>query len=99
MPTPTVTHPTTRPAVGLTGKGRAASTRSAPSPFGLTAKGRAVVLLAKVRDNWETFTPEQWAEVAELVARLAAALRQEKVATTTFSNSRPRVPLVGRISA
>jgi hypothetical protein len=81
MPTPTVTHrTTTRPAVGL------------------TPKGRATVLLIRVRDNWETFTPDQRAEVADLVARLSVAMRWEE--TYAGVSSRPvRVPLIGRISA
>ncbi len=63
----------------------------------LTAKGKAHVLLTKVRDNWETFTPEQRAEVAGLVARLSVAMRQES--SKGLSPRHARVPLVGRISA
>jgi hypothetical protein len=79
MPTPTTTdRTTTRPVVGLTGK------------------GRATVVLIRARDNWETFTPDQRAEVADLVARLSVAMRREIVSAP--KQSRP-LPLVGRLSA
>jgi hypothetical protein len=63
----------------------------------LTTKGKAHVLLTKVRDQWEQFTPDQRAEVADLVAQLAAALRREQMSVRT-DNPRP-LPLVGRLSA
>jgi hypothetical protein len=62
----------------------------------LTTKGKAHVLLTKVRDNWETFTPDQRAECAELVARLSVAMQREQPASAPRS---VRVPLVGRICA
>ena len=84
MPTPTITdRTTTRPAVGL------------------TTKGRATVLLIRVRGNWEQFTPDQRAEVADLVVRLSVAMRREqgnRSISTVFA-PRVRVPLVGRLSA
>jgi hypothetical protein len=62
---------------------------------GLTPKGRATVVLIRVRDNWGQFTPEQQAEVADLVARLSVATRREPPANVTHS----ALPLVGRLSA
>jgi hypothetical protein len=64
---------------------------------GLTGKGRATVVLIRVRESWDSLTPDQRAEVAELVARLAAALRRETL-SDDGKNFRP-LPLVGRISA
>jgi hypothetical protein len=71
---------------------------------GLTGKGRAVALLVKVRDRWGSLTPDQRAEVTDLVARLSVALRRESKSDTvsdfqTLEVSRPRVPLVGRIAS
>jgi hypothetical protein len=64
---------------------------------GLTGKGRAVALLVKVRDRWDSLTPDQKQEVADLVARLSVAMRRDLV---SHSNEvrRPQ-PLVGRLSA
>jgi antitoxin (DNA-binding transcriptional repressor) of toxin-antitoxin stability system len=71
----------TRPAVGLTGK------------------GRAVALLVTVRERYDSLSPDQQREVADLVARLSVALRAEssKLATSKLA-ARP-LPLVGRLSA
>jgi hypothetical protein len=69
-------------------------THNARAPLGLTGKGRAYAILLQVRDNWEQFTPDQRAEVADLVARLSLALRREEGS----QEIRP-LPLVGRISA
>jgi hypothetical protein len=77
-PSPTTDDHTTRPALGLTGKGRAA------------------VVLIRVRESWDSLTPDQRAEVAELVARLSVAMRREIVAAP--QQSRP-LPLVGRIAS
>ena len=59
----------------------------------LTPKGRAYALLVKVRNEWDSFTPAQREEAAELVDRLSKALRNE--------DPKPRRPMqmVGRISA
>jgi hypothetical protein len=82
MENPTITDRiTTRPALGL------------------TPKGRATVVLIRVRDNWEQFTPDQRAEVADLVARLSAAMRREVLVENQNLVTRRPLPLVGRISA
>jgi hypothetical protein len=81
MNSPTDQKSTTRPVVGLTGK------------------GRATVVLIRVRESWDSLTPDQRAEVAELVARLSAALRNEKALSPSHAGVTVRVPLVGRISA
>ena len=59
----------------------------------VTDKGCVYLALAAVRDRWDTLTPDQRAEAAELVDRLSKALRRE--------DPKPRrpLPLVGRISA
>ena len=59
MPTPTITHRTTRRLGALTGK------------------GNATALLIRVRDRWEQLSPSQQAECADLLERLAIALRRE----------------------
>jgi hypothetical protein len=69
------------------------STRPA---VGLTTKGGAIVALIRIRDQWDSLTPAQQQECADLVARLSVALRRETVAQEAVS--RP-LPLVGRISA
>jgi hypothetical protein len=79
MNSPTDQKSTTRPVVGLTGK------------------GRATVVLIRVRESWDSLTPEQRAEVTELVAQLATALRREEMSRRR-DNPRP-MPLVGRLSA
>jgi hypothetical protein len=63
--------------------------------IGITPKGRAYIALAAVRDRWDSLTPDQKQECAELVARLSLALRAERLEA---NRSRP-LPLVGRISA
>jgi len=63
----------------------------------LTEKGRAYLLLAKVRDEWHTFSPSQRAEVADLVERLSQALRREHSVATR--QPRAAVPLVGRVAS
>jgi hypothetical protein len=66
--------------------------------IGLTPKGRAYAALLAVRDRWDSLSDDQRAEVADLVAQLAAALRRERA--SNFDTPRPvRVPLVGRICA
>jgi hypothetical protein len=62
---------------------------------GLTTKGRATVVLIRVRESWDSLTPDRRAEVAELVARLSVAMRREQVVTRV--TNRP-LPLVGRLS-
>jgi hypothetical protein len=62
----------------------------------LTTKGKATVLLIRVRESWDSLTPDQRAEVAELIVRLSVAMRREKF--PNFGNSRP-LPLVGRIAS
>jgi hypothetical protein len=74
-----MTQPTTRPAVGL------------------TPKGRATMVLIRIRESWDSLTPDQRAEVADLVAQLAAALRRDDVPSGAIIR-RP-LPLIGRISA
>jgi len=55
------------------------------------------VLLIAVRDRWDTLSPSQQAEAAELLGRLSAALRRE---TCPHSGQvSPPLPLVGRLSA
>ena len=71
-------------------------------PLGLTDKGRVYAALLKVRDSWDTFTPDQRAEAAELVARLNATLRRENAASLVPAGGnapRAAVPLVGRFTA
>jgi hypothetical protein len=70
---------------------------STRSVVGLTPKGRATVLLIRVRESWDSLSDDQRAEVADLVAQLAAALRAERNGVN-HPVSRP-LPLVGRISA
>jgi hypothetical protein len=65
---------------------------------GLTGKGRATVVLIRVRESWDSLTPDQRAEVAELVARLSVAMRREQMSAEPTIARRP-LPLVGRISA
>ena len=59
----------------------------------LTTQGRLYVALMAVRDHWQDYSPEQRAEVADIVNRLNQALRNE--------NPQPRRPMqmVGRITA
>jgi hypothetical protein len=66
---------------------------------GLTAKGRAAVVLIRVRESWDSFTPDQRAEVADLVARLSAAMRRENRSVEQTGSARRPLPLVGRITA
>ena len=63
---------------------------------GLTAKGQAAALLVRVRDGWDTFSPSQRAEVADLVDRLSQALRREH---SVRDRQPARVSLVGRIAS
>ncbi len=42
----------------------------------LSGRGLAVVLLARVRDNWPNYTPSQRAECADILERLAVALKR-----------------------
>ncbi len=65
--------------------------RSTRRPSALTGRGLAVVLLARVRDNWPNYTPSQRAECADILERLAACLRR--------APSSVRVPLLARITA
>ncbi len=72
----------------------------------LTDKGRVYVALAAVRDRWDQFTPDQRAEVAELVQRLNAAMRREEMSlridnrpANGASPAPARVPLLGRLTA
>ena len=72
-------------------------TATRPRP-GLTTKGKATVLLMQVRDRWDTFSPSQRAEVAELVDRLSVALRREH-SLAARTPAAVRVPLLGRLTA
>ena len=65
---------------------------------GLTPKGRATVALLAVRDRWDSLSPSQQAECAELLGRLSVALRGEP-SVADRAPSPVRVPLVGRIVA
>jgi hypothetical protein len=79
MATPTDQKSTTRPAVGLTGKGRAA------------------VVLIRVRESWDSLSDDQQQECADLVARLAIALKAER---NGVNHPNPRsLPLAARLSA
>ena len=60
----------------------------------LTGKGRAAALLITVCERWESLSPAQRAQCAEILERLAAALRREQ--------ARPvdgRVVLAGRVAS
>jgi len=57
---------------------------------GLTGKGHAAVLLIAVRDHWDSLSPSQRQEVAEILERLAVAMRRQHSVG---------VPLLGRIVA
>ncbi len=43
---------------------------------GLTGRGLAVVLLARIRDQWPDFTPSQRRECELILEQLAVALRR-----------------------
>ncbi len=64
----------------------------------LTGKGQAAALLVRVRDGWDTFSPSQRAEVADLVDRLSQALRREH-SVSARTTTAVRVPLLARITA
>jgi hypothetical protein len=64
---------------------------------GLTTKGRATVVLIRIRESWDSLTPDQRAEVADLVAQLAIAMRREEI-TQSVRISRP-LPLVSHIAS
>jgi len=73
---------------------------------GLTPKGRAAALLARIRDGWDDYTPSQRAEVADILEQLAAALKREHSVCQRATAVSPvpaggdvRVPLVGRLTA
>jgi hypothetical protein len=66
---------------------------------GLTPKGRATVVLIRIRESWDSLTPDQRAEVAELVARLSVAMRNEQATSRVPAGGNVRVPLVGRIAS
>jgi len=76
-----------------------------PRP-GLTGKGQAAALLVRVRDGWEQLSPSQQAECADILARLAVALKREHSVCQRATAVSPvpaggdvRVPLVGRLTA
>jgi len=56
---------------------------------GLTPKGDAAVALIAVRDTWDLLSPSQQADVADLVERLAGALRREQATYRTMTRSNP----------
>ncbi len=58
----------------------------------LTGKGQAAALLVRVRDTWDSLSPSQQAECADILTRLRAAMAREHSVGT-------RVPLLGRIVA
>ena len=62
----------------------------------LTPKGRAAVLLIAVRDRWDTLTPSQQQECADILERLSVALRREHSVLTRQPSP---LPLVGRVVA
>jgi hypothetical protein len=67
----------------------------------LTTKGKATVVLIRIRESWDSLTPDQRAEVADLVARLSVAMRREdarQLAHVRVTARRP-LPLVGRIAS
>jgi hypothetical protein len=62
---------------------------------GLTPKGRAAVVLIRVRESWDSLSDGQQQECADLVARLSVALRNEQGNRANRTVSRP-LPLIGR---
>jgi antitoxin (DNA-binding transcriptional repressor) of toxin-antitoxin stability system len=65
---------------------------------GLTDKGRVVAVLVTLREQWDTLSPSQQAEAANLVERLAAVYRREH-SVSARTTTAVRVPLLGRLTA